>query len=355
MSIPNGQSLLSYVMDKYEKSKTPIAVLLELTHGCNLRCVHCYVPNYPQPEGRLLSFAEWEKVISDLLDLGVIHVTLSGGELMARPDWYDIARMVKEKGFLIAIFTNGTLINKDLAEKLALLKPESVEISVYGADAAIYEKVTAVPDSFDKFENALNLLKQYGVHVVLKPVIIKQNVEDYPRILEYIKNTGCTLKFDFSPYLIPNSDDTGSFDNYRLTDEQMTDLLESESFTLSPPDQLNVCQVGTRGFVVGPFGHVRPCVVHPMIVGDVRTNSVKEIWETSEVLCNLRNLTQRDFDECDTCDLRPYCRPCIAMNVVETGEITVPSPENCRIARNRKVAIERKSIKKQENIIEEVI
>ena len=63
MSIPNGQSLLSCV-DKYEVQNS-IAVLLELTMVA-ICVVLCYVPNYPQPEGRLLSFAG-RKVISTCL------------------------------------------------------------------------------------------------------------------------------------------------------------------------------------------------------------------------------------------------------------------------------------------------
>jgi radical SAM protein with 4Fe4S-binding SPASM domain len=354
MSLSSSGTLLSYVMDKYEKSNSPIAVLLELTHNCNLRCIHCYVPNYLQPEGMLLTLDEWDKVVSGMVDLGVVRVTLSGGELMTRTDWYDIAKMINEKGFLITIFTNGTMIDDDAAEKLALINPSSVEISVYGADAVMYEEVTAIPGAFARFEHALELLKKNDVKVVLKPVIIKQNVRVHSKILEYIKNTGFELRFDFSPYLIPNSSDISSCQDYRLTDGEMVELLMAEDFTICPPDELCMCQLGTRGFVVGPFGHVRPCVVHPEIVGNVRTESIKQIWKTSEVLRDLRNLSKRNFSQCSTCELRPYCQPCMAMNVVETGSITVPAPENCRIARNRKVAIERKGLKEQEAIVEEV-
>jgi radical SAM protein with 4Fe4S-binding SPASM domain len=354
MNLQNSGTFLSYVMDKYEKSNSPIAVLLELTHNCNLRCIHCYVPNYRQPEGTLLTLCEWEKVVSDMVDLGVVRVILSGGELMTRPDWYEIANMIKEKGFLMTIFTNATMIDDDAAEKLALINPSSVEISVYGADAVMYDEVTAIPGAFARFEHALELLKNHNVKVVLKPVVIKQNVRDYSKILEYIKNTGFELRFDFSPYLIPNSSDISICQDYRLTDEEMVDLLMAEDFTVCPPDELCMCQLGARGFVVGPFGHVRPCVVHPEIVGNVRTESIKQIWKTSEVLRDLRNLSQSDFSQCSACELRPYCQPCMAMNVLETGSITVPSPENCRIARNRKIAIERKSLKEQEAMIGEV-
>lgn len=354
MEQSKDKSLLEYVMDKYAKSNSPVAVLLELTHSCNLRCIHCYVPNYPQPEGMLLTLGEWEKVVSDMADLGVIRVILSGGELMTRPDWFDIAKMIKEKGFLITVFTNGTLIDDDAARKLALINPDSVELSVYGSNASVYEEVTGMHGAFARFENALELLKKYDVKVVLKPVVIKQNARDHSKMLEYIKNTGCELRFDFSPYLIPNSSDVGKSENYRLTDDEMIDLLLMEDFTMCPADELCMCKLGRRGFVVGPFGHVRPCVVHPEIVGNVRTESIKQIWKTSEVLRELRNLSQKDFSQCSTCELRPYCQPCIGMNVVETGSITVPSPENCRIARNRKVAMERKSFKKQEAKMEEV-
>jgi radical SAM protein with 4Fe4S-binding SPASM domain len=262
---------------------------------------------------------------------------------MVRSDWFDIAMFLKKKGFLLTIFTNATLIDENIALKLSSLKAERIEISLYGFDKTSYDTVTRIPGSFRKFEKALKLLKEYNVNAILKPVVLKQNVDGYSQMLSFAQNMGYDLRFEFSPYLISGQDSKGCLE-YRLSDEDMIKLLMNEDFVETPVEELCLCAIGTRGFVIGPNGDVRSCVAHPEIAGNIRYKSLKDIWHTSHTLLELRALAKNDFEQCAACDLIAYCRPCIAMNVLECGQATNPSPENCRIARNRKIALHSKKM-----------
>ena len=115
-----------------------LSVHWELTYRCNCRCTHCYVVKPGdegfQSRGAELSTAEAKSVIDQLTALNVLNIGFSGGEVLCRSDFFEIAQYARKNRFAIRIFTNGTLIDAEVADRIAELFPVSVEMSVYGIE-----------------------------------------------------------------------------------------------------------------------------------------------------------------------------------------------------------------------------
>ena len=134
-----------------QNKRIPLDGTFELTFRCNLKCKHCYC-NQPVNDKKIkkqeLSTEEIFRVFDEISEAGCFWLLISGGEPLLREDFEDIYIYAKRKGMLITLFTNGTLVNTKIAEMLKDYPPFLVEITLYGATAKTYEKITGVQGSF---------------------------------------------------------------------------------------------------------------------------------------------------------------------------------------------------------------
>src|SRR5690242_14235747 len=121
---------------RFEKSLTdwsnsrlrPSTCMFELTPTCNLRCGFCYVALDPY-RGPYLSTEQVCRVLDTLCDGGILYLVLTGGEIFARRDFPEIYRYAAQKGFLLVLYTNATLVNERISALLREVPPHRVEVS----------------------------------------------------------------------------------------------------------------------------------------------------------------------------------------------------------------------------------
>lgn len=324
-------SLLSYIVEKYKAQNKPLTAIFEITYNCNLSCIHCYASN--QSLVNELTLAEIGNIAAEMKQIGIMDITLTGGEILARKDWYDVACIFKEMGFTITLFTNGTLINQEVINNFLQIKPIVIEVSQYGSSPFYYEKVAGLKGSFAKYIKGLELLHASGLNFVVKPIVLNQNFSDYQGMIAFTKNNGYQLRFSFCPYLLPNGNQQLDF---RLSDDEMVEMFIQEE------DENHIsfskCGIGQVGFVLGPTGDIRPCVAYPISAGNVMDQSLEFLWQESHVFQETREINLNDIAACKTCSSKEYCQPCLALNLLETGNILEPK-ENCRIAKTRMSAL----------------
>ena len=115
--------------------RLPLNGTIEVTRRCPLTCLHCY-NNLPMGDGearsRELDYDEHCRLLDELADAGCLWLLYTGGEIFARRDFLDIYTYAKKKGFLITLFTNGTLITERIADHLVAWRPFAIEITLYG-------------------------------------------------------------------------------------------------------------------------------------------------------------------------------------------------------------------------------
>ena len=96
-------------------------VFWNLTWNCNLKCPHCYIDAGPNPSRRELSTEEKIRVVEQLAEARIPHVVLTGGEPLASRDFWTVAMALHDKGLSMSLSSNGTLITRSVAERLAEL------------------------------------------------------------------------------------------------------------------------------------------------------------------------------------------------------------------------------------------
>lgn len=146
------------------------SVIWVITERCNLKCVHCYegdrYTNGPTTE-------EAMKIIDRLYEAGKPLTFISGGEPLLRDDIFTILGRLKELGFRVLLSTNGTLIDEEVAHKLAHIGVDNVAISLYGPKE-VHDSFTRVKGSHAKVIRAFELLSGLGVALTVKTVMARR-------------------------------------------------------------------------------------------------------------------------------------------------------------------------------------
>jgi radical SAM protein with 4Fe4S-binding SPASM domain len=319
------------IIKKTQDRFIPFIVHWELTYHCNLQCPHCYV--FPQNSREELSSREIAAILDLLKERGTLHVIFSGGEILARKDFFDIARCARKKGFALRLLTNGTLIDETVADQIKDLYPLSVEISLYGSRPEVHDRITTCPGSFERALKALRLLNERSIRTIVKSLMMKQNVSDFQGIKELAREIGSQFLYD--PIIIPRMD--GSMDPCcnRLNRKELYSLFypqvqEKGEDGDSQEDDLS-CSAGLNAFSISPYGDVYPCAGFNEKGGNLRNHSLSEIQQ-SPIFSKIRSVTLSDLRECKGCELIPYCARCPALAWMETGNLLGPSGANCLVA-----------------------
>lgn len=319
----------------------PFTVHWELTYHCNLRCSHCYV--VPQKSRKELSLREITTILDLLKESGTLYVIFSGGEILTRNDFFDIAGHARKKGFAMRLLTNGTLINERIAARIRDLHPLSVEISLYGSTPTTHDRITACPGSFERSVSALRLLGERSIRTVVKGLIMKQNAAEFRSMKKLAGEIGSQFLYD--TVIIPRVDGSMKPCRNRLDGEELYRLLypevrEKADNGNSQEDDLS-CSAGLNVLSISPYGDAYPCMAFKERGGNLTENSLSEI-QHSPVFSTIRSITLSDLPECKGCEFIQYCNRCPALAWLETGDLFGPSRADCLLASVVKSIIDRK-------------
>ncbi len=261
----------------------PLSAHLEITYACNWRCVFCYNPRHH--DLRRLTLGEWEAVLDDLRRLGTLTVTLTGGEPLAHPQFFELAAAVRQRAFLLRVFTNGTLVDDEAAGRLAELKPMAVELSLHGATAEIHDAATARRGSFGELWTAVERLTARGVSVKLKTPLTRLNEHQLEAMVGLVAARG--LGHSIDPTLTPN--DNG--DRGPLAFSPSPAAVERLMLVLRERGRLpgtqreeggSNCGLGRLTLAVDPEGNVFPCLQwRRTSLGNVRAQRLADLWPAS--------------------------------------------------------------------------
>jgi radical SAM protein with 4Fe4S-binding SPASM domain len=320
-----------------------------ITNQCNLRCRHCYQEDFSKnrdldwdglrkvSENILATMGKWDKT-------ACIHVT--GGEPLLKPelffllDYLDRESVVEELG----IITNGLLLDQKLLHRLSdISKFKKIKISLDGAGAEVNDSIRQ-KGTFDRVMETLSLIKKgKRFETILMFTVMKRNYKDLPSIIRLCQDLGIhgLILERFIP-LGRGKEAVGEVlekEQWKELVETLLDLfaIESEECSLIPyqafqirfngeaPELLGApCIIGTDGICVMPEGDVFPCRRFPISIGNLLTDSLKEIWERSALLEKLRK--KRNLKGlCGRCDMED-CRGCRSLALALTGDYLEEDP-----------------------------
>ncbi|MFZ0199562.1 MAG: radical SAM protein [Candidatus Sulfotelmatobacter sp.] len=336
--------------------RAPMQVSIEVTRRCPLECHHCY-NNLPMGDqdarSRELTTEEHFRVLDELVDMGCFWLLYTGGEIFARKDFLEIYTYAKKKGFLITLFTNGTLINEKIADYLVEWPPFVIEITLYGRTRETYEALTQIPGSYDRCLRGIKLLRDRGLPLNLKTVATSINKHEISSMRQFAEQE-LGVEFKIDGQVNPRIDCSQSPLAVRLTPEEVVALDlhapkgVSEYRRLAkhdsehPPnlEQGNTvyfCGGGMNSFAINAYGEVGICVISQQETFTIRDAGVQKVWEES--LLRLRQSKRTRVTKCMQCRIQSLCGMCPANGELENGDRESPVEFLCHVAHLRATAV----------------
>ena len=314
----------------------PMSVQLDLTYRCNERCVHCYLDH--DDHGGMTT-AEIRHLLDEMAEAGVFMLTLSGGEIFLRKDFFEILEHARRLTFCIKLKTNAIMIHEREAARIRDLGVESIQISIYSHRPEVHDAITLVPGSLKRSLDAIRFLRSQGLKVIIANVLMVQNMQDYEGVRALADELGVESTLD--PTVTPMMDGDRSTLNLGVDNTALQGLFRNESlvgnveeFCAVPPrpgeDELQSlpCSAGHTACYVSPYGDFYPCVQFPLTCGNVRQQRFVDIWRNSEQLKEVRSIRVKDLSGCSQCTHVTNCTRCPGLAYME-GNMRGPSTQDC--------------------------
>jgi mycofactocin radical SAM maturase len=319
----------------------PICLTWELTYGCNLACVHC-LSSSGRRDPRELTTGEARRFIDELHDLRVFYVNIGGGEPMIRPDFFDLIGYAVERGVGVKFSTNGTMLTRAAAARLAGMDYVDVQISIDGADAATNDAVRG-NGSYAAARRAMDNLAEAGFGTFkISVVMTRHNIGQLDEFERLADSYGAQLRLT---RLRPSGRGADSWAQLHPTQQQQRVLhswlldrpgvLTGDSFFHlsalgAPLPGLNLCGAGRVVCLIDPVGDVYACpfVLHDQFrAGSLRSSDgFTGVWRESPLFADLRE--PGSAGACASCGSYDACRGgCMASKFFTGLPLDGPDPE----------------------------
>lgn len=292
---------------------------------CNLRCLHCYQEDHKPVQ---LSYEQLYDILEQyrqlLRKLNVRgHINLTGGEPLCSPHFYKLLEEFKKDSELysFSILTNGTLITEEVAKKISSYNPEYVQVSLEGGRKTNdYIRGKGV---YSKVAQAVKYLKKYGIYTSISFTATKLNYKEFPKVVRFARRH----KVDnvWSDRYIPLGDDKEL--DLQMTREETSEYLqimaEERRWLRMKKSTTNVamyralqfqmtndyayrCTAGDSLLTVMENGDLVPCRRMPIVVGNLLTENMYDLYENSDILKSLREDTTPE--DCKACEHSYFCK-----------------------------------------------
>jgi AdoMet-dependent heme synthase len=314
----------------------PLGVQLDVTYRCNERCVHCYLDHDDHGE---MTTAEIRGLLDQLAEAGVFFLTLSGGEVLMRMDFFPILEYARSLMFSVKIKTNAFMIRESQADRIRDLGVQSVQVSIYSHRAEVHDAITKLPGSLKRSLAGIRLLQARGMKVSIANVLMRQNYSDYAGVKGLAQELG--VEYTIDPTVTPRIDGDRSIVALGIGGEELRqvfrnpDLVGDVEEFCAPPSAVDndaldelPCSASHTFCYISPYGDVFPCVQFPLPTGNVRTQRFIDIWRHSPQMNEVRSIRPRHLPVCSTCAHVGACTRCPGLAYME-GNMRGPSSQDC--------------------------
>lgn len=318
---------------------TILNLQFELSSRCNERCIHCYIPNEKKNHGEDMPPQKVKELIDEYAEMGGIHITFSGGEAFLHKDLLELVRYSREKDMKVSILSNLIAVTDKQVEKLQELNISLIQVSLYSMDPEKHDYITKVKGSFERTKRVIEKLVAADIPVQISCPVMKANLDGYEKVLEYAKALKIKAECDFIMMARSDLDKSNlsnrlsleeterilrtiieNDDNYKENTLQQIPISDRINFDLESYLKEPICGVGYDSCCVAANGDIYPCSGWGgYVLGNVYTQSLRDIWVNSPKAKQLRKITRASFPQCVSCEARDYCSACLVRNYNESG------------------------------------
>lgn len=324
----------------------PSLVSWNLTKACNLRCPHCYMDGGRKADNELTT-DECLGLIDELKSLGTEMLILTGGEPLLRKDIFQIAQYASSLGIWVVMGTNGVLVNEGSVQKMIECGVQGVAISIDSIDPEKHDQFRGGPNAWEYSVRALDICRANGLQVLVQTTVMDMNYAEIHELLEFARKKGA---WSFNLYFLvqtgrgqqlndlsPERTENMLSNLVGWQEEQRPMLVRSKcapQFKQIAHErglgglESGGCMAGTEYCRITPQGDVTPCPYMDVVAGNVREQSFGEIWRTSPVLRELRDVGQLK-GRCGACEFNELCGGCRCRAYAAFGDYLQEDPA-CR-------------------------
>ncbi|WP_321420267.1 radical SAM protein [uncultured Methanomethylovorans sp.] len=258
----------------------PETVSFEITRKCKCQCAHCVISG---GEGEL-DTSTVKKVIDEALDMGAFIITFTEGDPMLREDIFELIEYVNKERAIVNMYTPGTEMTQEAAKKLKEAGLYNLLISIYSTDPTKHDEVRRLDGAFDKATSAIKMGLKAGLLVTMCTHVSPKNIDDLPTMYEMAASLGV---HEFSLWeSIPKKPEDPILSD--LQRKYILDFYQRINSTKGGPrifantyfeGRMVGCMAGQRWMHLCVEGSVKPCPYIPFSYGNVREESLKDIWK----------------------------------------------------------------------------
>lgn len=324
-----------------------VCVQWDLTSACNLKCRHCREKATTSSLKDDLSIEECKSVIDQLVARNTHSLSIAGGEPIMSPIIWELLEYSHRKFERLAISSNGTLITSEIAQRLSLYV-DYCQVSLDGATRETHDLIRG-EGNFEKALRGIQCLKDSGVSLATRFTLHRGNMHEACAYVDLVASMG--LSSAHIRRVIP-SGNAKKYGLESLSPEELRDIVggaiargksvgirvsSEESFCqiffredsrkkavkiqAMKGKQVGGCAIGISSLYIMQNGIVAYCPYLPVFCGDLRKESLDEIWKNSKMMRVARSIRQNLKGKCSACQYKFACGGCRAYAYATTGDI----------------------------------
>lgn len=355
-------------MSDIQLMSSPRSVDVAITGRCNLTCKYCFYADEMAAHSDL-STERWLAFFEELGSLGVMTVSLTGGEVFTRQGLFELIDGIIANRMRYSLLSNGTLITEKVLKQFEIGKRrtrlDSIQVSIDGATAEIHNK--SRPRSFDRALRGLRLLVENKIPVTVRVTINKHNVDDLENIAHLLlEDVGLPSfstneafpmgagKCDGESVILTRDLRQQAINILTALNKQYDGRISAQAGPLAMARELDDIQArmargetgkpgrGTLSACGGVFnkmsinhdGTLLPCtMLSSLPMGKVGTDDLQDVWLNHPAINAVRerySIPTSTLDTCHDCPYAGFCTAgCPAMAINATGKLNARDPMSC--------------------------
>lgn len=317
-------SAFAALFTRYQNELKLFSLSINVTRRCDLACQHCYLAE--RTGGDEAPVDLFEQALADARQLDALALLLTGGEVFLRRDWPRLLAATRRHNFFTSIFSHAGFIDDALAQQLRAHGVYDVGISFFSMDPAVHDQVTQRPGSHARTRRGIEALVRAGLHVTLKTSVLRGiNEQGIDAVRSWAATLGpsdrvrheVTFTFaartdgDLAPCaFVPSLDRCSTIarqNNLVTPIDGVAAAHKLEQLLVKPP-----CAAASSALHIEADGTVRTCMLIPTVVGDLRRESLIDIWQRLQERRRREGVfLLKDFSVCRRCRYLTRCTPCL--------------------------------------------
>lgn len=326
----------------------PVNLTWEITHRCNLKCVHCLSGSSDESPGEL-DFEECRAIVDQLAALKVFEINFGGGEPILKNYFLPLLRYIHEKGIVTCISTNGTVLTDEAVACFAGNPLVNVQVSLDGATPEVNDRIRG-QGTFHRIIKGIELLTGKNIPLSINTVVTSLNFMQLSQLKELAISYGARLRVS---RFRPSGRARDTWEMLKLNSAQLRELSEwlgndptiltgDSFFSISQDGRrqlgLDMCGACKMTCCIDPCGYVYPCAFmqeREFCGGNLKATTFKDIWDNSVTFNYFRRL---EPEACRRCPRFDKCRGgCPAVAYFVSRDLNSADPE-CLINWSREVS-----------------